>query len=267
MAGQYISRMGQVEVYTGKCFRIFRHEKGWKSFLTSGLIMILISCVTGEDMFQAYGQTRNGAFALVSACIWIGIFNSIRSICRERDIIKREHRTGLHVSSYIIAHMVFEAVICLGEAVIAALIVWIANISHYPEWGIAGPAQVELLITFFLIIYSSDAMGILISSVVKNENSAMTVMPFALIIQLVMAGTIFELSGVTKAVSSLTISRWGQAAICAVSKVEDMSPLYPDEYVSTVFNLSCLWAFLIVFTAMYGILSIISLEFIDNDKR
>ena len=102
------SRISQIGIYLGKCFRIFRYEKGWKVILFGAVISAIIAWVPGDEMFVHKVQTKNGAFAIVCACIWIGLFNSIESICRERKIIKREHRTGLHISSYVLAHMIYE---------------------------------------------------------------------------------------------------------------------------------------------------------------
>ena len=45
-----------------------------------------------------------GAFALTCVAIWNGCFNSIQSVCRERPIIKREHRSGMHISSYAVSY-------------------------------------------------------------------------------------------------------------------------------------------------------------------
>lgn len=264
-----ISRAKQVRIYTGKCFRVFKNEKGWKSFISAAIITVLISLVTSEDTFVEYAATRNGAFTLVCACIWIGLFNSIRSICKERAIIKREHRTGLHISSYVVAHLIYEMVISLLESLIVIAIVTVANWGHLPEEGVILPSVLELQMTFFLIIFSSDALGLLISSIVRNENSAMTVMPFILIIQLVMSGLIFELSGAIKTVSALTISRWGLDAICATAHTNDMGSIYPisKEMESTPENLLWLWGVLLVFVVLYTILSIAFLERVDKDKR
>ncbi len=264
-----ISRAKQARIYTGKCFRVFKNEKGWKSFLSAAIITILISMVTSEETFVEYAPTRNGAFTLVCACIWIGLFNSIRSICKERAIIKREHRTGLHISSYVVAHLIYEMVISLAESLIVIGIVTAANWGHLPEEGVFLPPVLELQITFFLIIFSSDALGILISSIVRTENTAMTVMPFILIIQLVMSGLIFELTGTVKTISALTISRWGLDAICATSHTNDMGSLYPvsKEMESTLENLLWLWGILLLFVLIYTILSIAFLERVDKDKR
>ena len=99
MSEKRISGIQQIHIYLGKCWRLFKNEKQWKNFISSFIIILIISLVTGPDMFQTYSDTNKGAFAIVSACIWSGLFNSIQSICRERDIIKREYRTGLRISS------------------------------------------------------------------------------------------------------------------------------------------------------------------------
>lgn len=263
-------RINQVKIYTGKCFRIFINENGWKTFISATIITALISSVTSEDLFSEYTATRNGAFALVCACIWIGIFNSIQSICKERDIIKREHRSGLHISCYITSHMIFEMTISAVESMIVTLIVCISNVSTLPHMGVLCSTFLEFAITFFLIIYSSDIMGIMISSIVKTPNTAMTVMPFVLIIQLVMSGMIFELSGLTEFISTFTIAKWGLNAICVTANVnvmEDYIPKFVSDYEYSINHISQLWLILIIFAMIYGIISIISLKFIDRDKR
>ncbi len=267
-AEKHISRIEQVGIYTKKCFRIFKYKKGYKVFFSVALIMLLICAVTGDEMFVEADATRNGSFAIMSACIWIGIFNSIRSICKEREILKREHRTGLHISAYVISHGIYEAVICLSEAVVVLLFVLGFNFENFPQEGVFTVPILDFFITYFLIIFSADTLGIAISSVVKSENTAMTVMPFALIIQLVMSGTIFELEGIAKGISYFTTSRWGIAAICAVSRINDLGWFYyNEEYDSTVANLTGHWMYLIIFAAAGLLISVASLELIDRDKR
>ena len=264
------SRLKQIKIYTGKCFRVFLNEKGWKIFISAAIITILISSVTSSDMFSAYSATRSGAFALVCACIWIGIFNSIQSICKERDIIKREHRSGLHISSYITSHMVFEMALCAIESVIVTLITCLTNLGNLPDAGVLCATFLELTITFFLIIYSSDALGLMISSIVKTPNTAMTVMPFVLIIQLVMSGMIFELSGITELISKITIAKWGLNAICVTANINAMdgyAPTLVSEYEYSISHIAQLWLTLILFTLIYGVISVISLKFVDKDKR
>ncbi len=264
------SRLKQTKIYVGKCFRVFLNDKGWKIFISAAIITLIICMVTSKDMFAEYRATRNGAFALVCACIWIGIFNSIQSICKERDIIKREHRSGLHISSYVVSHMIFEMALCAVESVIVTTIISIANLSNLPSSGVLSPIFLELAITFFLIIYSSDALGLMVSSIVKTPNTAMTIMPFVLILQLVMSGMIFELKGVTEAISNLTIAKWSLNAICITANVnamENYDPALFSDYEFSISHIAKMWLILIGFTLIYGAISIISLEFVDKDKR
>ncbi len=219
------TRWKQVSIYIGKCFRIFRYEKEWKVILFGAVISAIIAWVPGDEMFVHKVQTKNGAFAIVCACIWIGLFNSIQSVCRERKIIKREHRTGLHISSYILAHMIYEWCLCVIQSaiMIAALLFFRKD---FPVQGVVFPAVAEIYISCLLIMYAADVLGIAVSSFVKTENAAMAVMPFVLIVQLVLAGIIFELTGSVKTVANVTISKWGVEAICATCDINNMEDAF-----------------------------------------
>lgn len=255
----------QTAIYIQRCFRGFKNDGGWKSFISVAIITLLICLVTGSNLFVTYVDTQNGAFALVCACIWIGIFNSIRTICRERDIVQREHRTGLRLDSYVLAHWLYEAAICAVDALIVLVLVRVFNFDHFMQSGVFGLPTLELYITFFLVVFSSDALGLLISAIVPNENSAMTVMPFALIIQLVMSGLIFKLEGITDLISTLTISRWGLDAICASARVNEMAEVgagYAEslpELAATPENLLFLWGILLLFAVAYAIIAVAAL--------
>lgn len=272
MKDRSTNRIGQTKIYIGKCFRLFVNEKQWKNFLSAFLIMLLISLVTSEDMFVDFTATRKGAFAIICACIWIGLFNSIQSICKERAIIKREHRTGLHISSYILAHVVYELFLSSVEALIVTVLVCIKNMTHLPVSGLILPMYFDLYLTFLLVIFSSDMMAVLISCIVRKENTAMTVMPFILIIQLIMSDFIFELSGISKTISTLTVSRWGLAAVCSIANTT--SAVYHSYKYSgmenctpSFSNLAFLWSLLLLFSAIYILLSILALRRVDSDKR
>ena len=255
------SRGEQIKVYFGKCWRIFRNENGWKVFLSSAIITFLISCVTGADMFKGYRATRNGAFALVCACIWIGIFNSIQSV-------KREHRSGLSIFSYLNAHALFELIQCLLEAVIVTVMTLLFNSANVPSSGPIMPVAVELTVTFFVIIFSSDMLGLMISCIVKTPQTAMTVMPFVLILQLILSGMIFELNGFTKKLSFFMVSKWGLNAICITSNLNGMAGAPKNsDFDFEAANLLKMWGFPILFAVCYVIIGTIFLSFVDKDKR
>ena len=96
---QYRGRGGQVLIYLGKLLRGFVYQSDWKVMPLAALIAGLVSMVVKRDFFLTMEGTIKGAFALTCVAIWNGCFNSIQVVCRERDIIKREHRSGLHISA------------------------------------------------------------------------------------------------------------------------------------------------------------------------
>ena len=267
MKGEH-SRLRQLRLCFRQCHTVFLREKGWKAFPAAALMTVLICLVTGEDMFVTGTATETGCFTILSACIWTGMFHSLRSVCRERAIIKREHATGLHISSYILGRWLYEACICLVFALIINTIVWLANSSHYTQTGVLTSPWTEYLITDFLILFASDSLGLVISAAVRNENSAVTVMPFALILQLIMSGLIFPLKGFTKTLSHLMISRWGLNALCITARVSYLRmPVMKEAYEVTAANLTHMWMILAGFACIGVFLAVLVLEFIDSDPR
>ena len=212
---RYRGRIEQVQIVLGKFFRMFVYQSDWKVFPMAALIAGLLAYVIRTDFMKTMEGTLKGSFAIACVGLWNGCFNSIQVICRERDIVKREHRSGLHISSYIIAHMIYQAVLCLGQTVILLYVFRLLEI-RFPEEGFLTPwFRLDLGITVFLITYAADMLALLISAVVRTTTGAMTVMPFILIFQLVFSGGIFSLPSWTKPVTKLTLSNYGLRCICA----------------------------------------------------
>lgn len=102
-------------------------------------------------------------------------------------MIKREHRSGMHISSYIVSHMVYQAFLCLAQTAVTLYVTQLTGVK-YPEAGAVTPVfAVEFMISMFLITYASDMMSLWVSALAKNTTTAMTIMPFVLIFQLVFA--------------------------------------------------------------------------------
>lgn len=207
----------QVPIYLGKFFRMFIYLDDWKVLPMSALIAALVSFVIKGTMLKTMEGTMKGALALSCICIWNGFFNSIQVICRERDIVKREHRSGMRIGSYILSHMIYQAALCLAQSVITVFVCRVSGI-HFPFKGVVTPLYViDLTITFFLITYSSDIMSLWISSIARTTTAAMTIMPFVLIFELLFSGAVFTLEGASRVFSLFTIARWGMCAICSIS--------------------------------------------------
>lgn len=301
-------RLAQVKIYVGKLFRIFKNEKDWKMLAFAVIVSALLAVVLKDTMMLKKESTRSGFFAIVSASIWVGIFNSIQSVCRERQIIKREHRTGLHITSYVAAHMIYQGIICLIQALIMTAVYGV--FMKFPSKGlVTGSFYADIFITLFLILFASDMLGLAISSVVKSTTSAMTVMPFILIIQLIFSGSIFPITGNARVISDLTISKWGQRVLCVEANMNEIPSELLDSELDMIRSIDQVrqieeimsedtrqsayegiekflhdytyrkiyeykdelvtrrWGYLLAFAMVYALIAVISLEFIDRDKR
>ncbi len=207
-------RFSQTFIYLGKLFRMFLFQNDWKVLPMAAIISGLVAFVVGGNLYKTMEGTMTGAFALACVCIWNGFFNSIQVICRERPIVKREHRSGLHVSSYVAAHMIYQAVLCAAQAAITLFVCINLKVTIPGESLITRWPVVDIGITLFLVTYCADMLALLVSSIARTTTAAMTVMPFLLIVQLLFSGGFFNLPQQAMPLTNLTATKWGLTALC-----------------------------------------------------
>ncbi|MBQ8946068.1 MAG: ABC transporter permease [Lachnospiraceae bacterium] len=304
-------RLGQTLIYLGKLFRLFLFQNDWKVLPMSAIIAALVSFAVGGNLFKTMEGTMMGSFALACVCVWNGFFNSIQSVCRERAIVKREHRAGLHITAYVAAHMIYQAVLCLMQAIITIVICGYMNVEMPTKSLITPWPLFDFGITLFLITYCADMLALLISSFSKTTTAAMTVMPFLLIVELLFSGSFFNLPAEAMPLTNLTATKWGLTAICSQGdynslpmvsiwnsaaklkdiEVEGMKPVReilvyaeenglkdeillesgrvnqnPDLAHEASVMIKC-WQWLVFWTVVYVVISVLILELIDKDKR
>ena len=210
---RFRGRFEQIPIYLGKLLRSFVFMNDWKVLPMSAIIAALVAMVVRKDFFLTMEGTLKGALAMSCISIWNGCFNSIQSICRERNIIKREHRSGMHITSYVFAQMIYQFFLCLAQSVVTVYVCKLAGI-QFPKEGFITPyMEVDIGITVFFITYASDMLSLLISSLSRTTTAAMTVIPFVLIFQLIFSGGIFSLPSWATNISDYTISNYGLRCI------------------------------------------------------
>jgi len=311
MKRKHSGRIKQTFIYLGKFFRMFVYQNDWKVMPMAALIAGLVSMVVGSNLFKTMEGTLMGSFALACICIWNGFFNSIQVVCRERAIIKREHRSGMYISSYIAAHMIYQAFLCICQTVITLYVCHLSRMAFPARTLFTKSIYVDLGISLFLTTYCADMLALMFSSIAKTTTAAMTVMPFLLIIQLVFSGGIFTLPPSCEFLTNVTIAKWGLTAMCSQGEYNDLpmvsiwnnavkmknievegekplkealiyieeqgyreTILYEtaknnqnDNYEFSKENVLRSWEYLLFFAFLYALIAVISLSFIDKDKR
>lgn len=274
----HTSYFTQTNVYFKKIARISFREKAWKFVVFAAIIALIVAAVVGENMFTTYESTKSGFFTIASACIWIGIFNSIQSICKEHEIIRSEYRQGTRISSYIMANIRWQFVLCLVQSMVIFAIC--VGFIDFNSDGIVTSAYVEYFVTMFLLTFGSAVLGIMISSISGNPTTAMTIMPFVLILQLIMSGVLFDLSGWSENIAYITYSKWGMSAFGSIADLNSsefplqISEAFPDVvrletescYDHEVSNLAVSWGWCMGITVFCAVVSILSLKIKNRDS-
>lgn len=222
---RHTGRESQVMIYLGKQLRFFINESDWKVLPMAAVIAGLVAMVIRKKFFINMEGSLIGGFALTCVAIWNGCFNSIQSVCRERAIIKREHRSGMHISAYMAAHMIYQFLLCAAQTVLTMFVLRQLNVQIPRDYGsgLITPWMIcDLGISMFLISYASDMLSLFLSSISRTTTGAMTLMPFILIFQLVFSGGVIPLPEWSRPISNFTISNYGIRALTSQSGYNDL---------------------------------------------
>ena len=229
---RHTGRTSQVSIYLGKQFRFFINESDWKVLPMAAIIAGLVGMVIRRRFFVSMEGNLISAFALACVALWNGCFNSIQAVCRERAIIKREHRSGLHISSYVAAHMIYQFLLCAAQTVLTMFVLRQLGVQIPRGYGsgFLTPWMIcDIGISMMLISYAADMMSLFLSSIARTTTGAMTLMPFILIFQLVFSGGIIPLPAWCQGLSDYTITNYGIRVMAAQSD-------YNGKPMTTVWN-------------------------------
>lgn len=283
----------EIQIYFRKYSRLFWRGKQYVKVISAVIIAFAVNAVFPKAAFDEFNPTKNSIFALVCACLWIGIFNSIQTICQERPIIQKEHESGTRFSSFLFAHMLTELLVCLAETIAVTSVTYGMNYKGLVASKVFYPIDVlNPFLSIFLLIYASDMLGLMVSAFSRTPDVAMMLMPFALIVQLIFADYIFSLQGSMKKISNITVTKWGMLAIGNSFNIEllqnPMEKMYNKliesnaaedaaqltayrvnavDYNDKMLHLASVWLALAALIVISAVLTYFFITLIKNDKR
>ncbi|MCR5790330.1 MAG: ABC transporter permease [Lachnospiraceae bacterium] len=222
------SGLGQFFILLKEYYYIIASDK--KNLFVSLLFPIaaaaIVIWVAGEKMFVSNEMTVSSCLVLASAAIWGGLFNSIQTVVKERANIKRDYVNGIKLRSYIASRVVIQFLICAVQSAILMLSIPGIQTVHGNELPAEGllcsSVYLEYYIDILLLMLAADMMGLMISCIVKKEETASVLSPYILIAQLIFSGALFQMKGVAEYFSKLMISRWGMEALGSTSRINDI---------------------------------------------
>jgi hypothetical protein len=118
--------------------------------------------------------------------LWVGASSGVREIVDERDLLRNEMRAGLSVASYVSAKLVYCAALALVDGFLLAFTL-----------GITGRLQGNLIgdwTACTLLVFAGAGIGLAISALCASTQTAMTILPLALIPQVMLSGFVFPVA-------------------------------------------------------------------------
>jgi hypothetical protein len=222
-----------------------------------GLLLLLVAkadAIVGRNAFAS--EAKKVLFMLATVAVWFGIINAAREIVKEAPIYRRERLANLRIGPYLLSKVLILTLLVVVQS--ALLLGLLALKVSFPTQGIFMPAALELYVTTFLTSLAGLALGLALSAFASTPDRATSLVPLALIPQILFAGVIFSLGeGITvqRLISWLTISRWAMDAYGATADINSLPfqpgfgvlPNPPAEYSHTPGHLVSRWLILLAY--------------------
>ena len=130
-------------------------------------------------------------------------------------------------------------------------------IVHVPQNHLLLETDIEIFVTLLLTMFSSSCVGLLISALFSNGESAILAVLVLMIGQVVFSNVMFTLTGAAATISTVIVCRWGMGALGASTDLNSrmawlQAGLDGPMYDATVENLTHSWQ-------MLGLISLVSL--------
>ncbi len=150
-------------------------------------------------------------FILSFATVLFGTINGYREIVKEAPIYRRERAVNLGILPYVFSKLVVLGFLSIVQSVILLLVTSLVEPLHQ---GIFLPIALEVLITFVLSSLAGLLVGLTISAVSSNNDSATSFIPIILLPQVVFAGVIIPLKDWPLQIFAMIFpSRWAMIAL------------------------------------------------------
>ena len=224
------------------------------------VVMLIITSIVYEDgtfsvPWEHITSAHATPFLLVLSAALMGLLNSYREICKERDVLSREVFGGVDVVSYL-----GSKVIALGIVGFAQSLVVTFGSLAFIDYELADPAAGLTLIflAVFLTNYCVTALGLTVSALLKKSESAILPVLVIIVMQVVCSGALIEFDEMPmELVYFFTPTMYGTSVIGNVTGIEMVRDVYQ-------YNRWFCLAMLIVIAAVCHVLTALKLK---HDSR
>ncbi len=219
------SGLGQFAILTRRYLELLLRDKVNLAvlLLQAPIVGLVLALVAGDNIFadgKSPVTSQRVLFIMAIVAVWFGCSNAARELTKENAIYLRERLVNLKVLPYIMSKVTVLSALCFIQSVTLVGIVMLR--SGVPGNGAFLPGWLEMIIATWLTTLGGMGMGLLVSSLVNNTDKAASIVPILLIPQIILAGLIFPLEGVSKTLSFATISRWSVESLGTTANLDKL---------------------------------------------
>ena len=166
-----------------------------QSPLIAGLLVLLFfQGGPGYSVYEASPQIL--LFIIIISSVWFGLNNSVREVVSEKTIFKKERFLGLKIIPYVFSKFIILSMMALLQVTILVLIV---------NQGVPLKMDIPILIILaYISSLSGITLGLLLSSWVKTEASALSMLPVLLLPMIVLSGGMVPIKSMPKGVYAVS---------------------------------------------------------------
>lgn len=248
--GPHVNPLRQFFILTRRYLELVKRDRLLSTVLVAvmpliGILLLLISeseWLVGESISQIdaqlakelaqgeesasyliVGNTQTLLLMLSLAAVLLGLFAAAYEIVKERSIYQRERMVTLQIIPYIASKVTVLSAFTLLQCFLLLLVIGFKV--SLPGDGVAFPAPVEMYGTLVLGSVAAIMLGLFVSTLAPNENTVIYLVLLLLFFQIIFAGVIFELPGISGQISKLTLSRWTMEGLGTSVNVERLNKL------------------------------------------
>ena len=172
-------------------------------------IIAALICLIFDDISPAL------TFLLAISAVWLGANNAAREIVSEAAIFKRERMFNQGILAYMLSKITVLGTFAAIQSLLFTIIIAIKFSSNTPN--LDDPLQIFLWMLF--VSLAASMMGLFLSAIVSTSEKVMTIVPIALIPQIMLSGVIYKITNpLVEIISYFTLSRWGNEGFCNIQK-------------------------------------------------
>ena len=163
-----VHKRKQFGMYLKRNFELLFKENAWKIVL-----MVMLPAVFGGGAYFIPSDKLQLTYLLMAVSgIFMGLFNSISDISRERVIYKRECMGNLKIPVYLLAKYVPQAIYAVMQALIMTAVLSVTTGFSGMKKIIMPDIFLEVAVIMLVLIMMSVSTGLFVSTLVKKPSQS-----------------------------------------------------------------------------------------------